>query len=194
MRARQTSAVLLAVIAIPVAVSSKSVHAQKAPSSRLRTVAGVAESVIHPPTPCRGGVRVTEEELAAEDAKIQRNVLSSQKFTVIAGSSRTGKVVAKFTTDRAGKFSLRLRAGEYCIAQGHVGSAKPPKNDPAAPVAAPSPNVDADCLRARSMPTCDAMIYVQDTTASKVKLELHTYTQGCQAQWAQPCWRGPMPP
>lgn len=185
----------MTVIAIPLALSDEPAHAQKATSGgRVRTVAGVAESVIHPPSPCRGGARVTDEELAAEDAKIQRNVLSSAKFTAFAGSSRTGKPVAKFTTDRAGKFSVRLRAGQYCIAAGHVGAVKPTKNEPAPAPVSSNANLDADCLREMAMPACDAMISVQDTSAPKVKLEVHTFTKGCNAQWAHPCWRGPMPP
>lgn len=194
MRTRRTWAVLLAVIAIPVALSDGPAYAQKA-SGRLRTVAGIAESVIHPPSPCRGGARVTDDELAAEDAKIQRIVLSSAKFTAFAGSSRKGKPVAKFTTNRAGKFSVRLRAGQYCIAAGYVAEVKPKKNEPAAPEAVSSNgNLDADCLREMAMPACDATILVEDTSAPKVSLEFHTFTQGCQAQWAHPCWRGPMPP
>jgi hypothetical protein len=53
------------------------------------------------------------------------------------------------------------------------------------------PYVDAECLRDRAL-ACDAQLYVRGDSA-RMKVTLETFTP-CPDQWAQPCYRGPMPP
>jgi hypothetical protein len=121
-------------------------------------------------------------------AKTQRSPLGNATFTVFAGNRRVGKPVTRFKTDRAARFEVRLPDGEFCVIAGDL-AAVPPDNSP--PSAPQQPYVDSDCLRDRAL-ACDAQLFVRGDSA-RVKLTLDTFTS-CPEQWAQPCYRGPMPP
>jgi hypothetical protein len=157
---------------------------------RMRRVTGTAERVIHAQGPCRGGVAITREEMAAWQAKTERHPISKTTFTVFAGDKRVGKPVTRFKTDRAGRFDVRLPAGMFCVMAGEyqeIARENPP--EPAQPT---GPYVDADCLRDRAL-ACDAVLHVREDGARDVKLTLDTFTP-CPQPWAQPCYRGPAPP
>jgi len=154
----------------------------------VRRVAGTVERVIHAQGPCRGGVRVTDEEMEEWAAKTQRFPLASATFTVFAGNRRAGKPVMRFKTDRAGRFEVRLPDGDFCVMAGQVGAVAA-DNSPV-PVA-PQPHVDAACLRERAF-ACDANLHLRGDS-TRVKLTLDTFTP-CPQPWAQPCYHGPMPP
>jgi hypothetical protein len=152
-------------------------------------VKGTIERVIHAQGPCRGGVAVTREEMEEVEAKTQRLRLANATFTVFAGRRHAGKPVTRFRTDRAGRFEVALPEGAYCVMAGDLKEAAP-KN---APMAAPTgPHVDAECLRERAV-ACDAQLQVRKENPRDVKLTLDTFTP-CPQPWAQPCYRGPMPP
>jgi hypothetical protein len=160
---------------------------------RVLRVTGTVERAIHAQGPCRGGVRVTNEEMEAWEAKTQRSPLAKSTFTVFAGQRRVGKPVTRFKTDGAGRFEVRLPEGVFCVMAGALGeSAEHAKAAVTAPAAPKSQYVDAECLRERAF-TCDAQLYVRKDDARDVKVTLDTFTP-CPQQWAQPCYRGPMPP
>ena len=97
--------------------------------------------------------------------------------------------MTRFKTDRAGKFDVLLPEGAYCVMAGELGRAPPERS----PVAVPkNPHVDAECLRERAV-ACDAHLHVRKDNPRSVKLTLDTFTP-CPQPWAQPCYRGPMPP
>jgi hypothetical protein len=181
---------LAAALALAAAVASVAV-ATAAP--RARRVTGTVERAIHAQGPCRGGVRVTNEEMEAWAAKTQRFPLAKSTFTVFAGQGHVGKPVTRFKTDGAGRFEVRLPEGVFCVMAGELAEKAEAAVDigkvPAAPT---SQHVDADCLRERAF-ACDAQLYVRKEDARDVKLTLDTFTP-CPQQWAQPCYRGPMPP
>jgi hypothetical protein len=160
------------------------------PAPRARRVTGTAERAIHAQGPCRGGVRVTDEEMQEWAAKTQRTPLAKTTFTVFSGQRRAGKPVARFKTDRAARFEVRLPEGVFCVMAGEVGEVAP--ETAKAPLTVPSANVDAECLRERAF-ACDAQLYVRKDETRDVKLTLDTFTP-CPEPWAQPCYRGPMPP
>jgi hypothetical protein len=163
--------------------------AMAAAGPRVWRVTGTAERAIHAQGPCRGGVRVTDEEMQEWAAKTQHIPLAKTTFTVFAGNRRVGKPVMRFKTDGAGRFDVLLPAGTFCVMAGEVKEATPE----ASPVAAPKAgNIDAECLRDRAL-ACDAELYVRKDSARAVKLTLDTFTP-CPQSWAQPCYRGPMPP
>ena len=158
--------------------------------SAPRRVTGSVERVIHAQGPCRGGVAVTREEMEEVAAKTQHIPLAKATFTVFAGHKHVGKPVTRFTTDRAARFEVTLPEGAYCVMGGERGEA-PPENKVALP-APTSAHVDAECLRDRAL-ACDAQLYVRKDNPRAVKLTLDTFTP-CPQPWAQPCYRGPMPP
>jgi hypothetical protein len=97
----------------------------------------------------------------------------------------------RFKTDRAGRFDVVLPEGRFCVMAGERRAVA--RANPAEPVrAAPSPHVDADCLRDLEL-ACDAVLHVRGDNARDVKLTLDTFTR-CPQPWAQPCYRGPAPP
>jgi hypothetical protein len=160
---------------------------------RVRRVTGTAERAIHAQGPCRGGVAVTNEEMQEWAAKTQRFPLAKTAFTVFAGQKRVGKPVIRFKTDRAGRFEVRLPEGVFCVMAGDLGEVAPEvSREPQKPLAATSAGVDAQCLRDRAL-ACDAQLYVRSDNPRDVKLTLDTFTL-CPEPWAQPCYRGPMPP
>lgn len=156
----------------------------------VRRVTGTVERVIHAQGPCRGGVAVTNEEMREWEAKSQRSPIAKTTFTVFAGNQFVGKPVTRFKTDGAGRFDVSLPEGVYCVMAGERKAGADDKlAEPLRPVAA---NVDAQCLRDREL-ACDAQLYVRKDNPRTVKLTLDTFTP-CPQQWAQPCYRGPMPP
>jgi hypothetical protein len=166
-------------------------------ASRLLRVTGSAERVIHAPGPCGGGARITDEQMQEWAAKTQRSSLVKAAFTVFAGERHDGKRVARFKTDGAGRFEVRLPEGTFCVMAGELPDVAPEPPDvtpePATPPRArPSGNVDLQCLHDLAL-ACDARLDVRRDTARDVKLLLETY-QRCSEPWAQPCYRGPMPP
>jgi len=161
-----------------------------AAAPRVRRVTGTVERAIHAQGPCRGGVAVTHDEMREWAAKTQRFPLATTTFTVFAGDRHVGKPVTRFKTDRAGRFEVRLPEGMFCVMAGDRGQAVPENSN--APVAVTSANVDPECLRDRAV-ACDAHLHVRTDSPRDVKLTLDTFTP-CPQQWAQPCYRGPMPP
>jgi hypothetical protein len=121
-------------------------------------------------------------------AKTQRVPLGKATFTVFAGDKHAGKPVARFKTDRAGRFDARLPEGMFCVMAGEPTEVAPA---PAEPVPT-SAHVDADCLRGRAL-ACDAVLHVRKDRTRDLKVTLDTYTP-CPQPWAQPCYRGPAPP
>ena len=174
-------------LALTLAASVVSVAAA---APRGRRVTGTAERAIHAQGPCRGGVAVTREEMQEWEAKTQRFPLAKTTFTVFAGDRHVGKPVTRFKTDRAGRFEVRLPEGVFCVMAGEQREAAPENST--APRPPTSAHVDADCLRDRAL-ACDAQLYVRRDSARDVKLTLDTFTP-CPQPWAQPCYRGPMPP
>ena len=157
---------------------------------RVRRVAGTVERVIHAQGPCRGGVAITGEEMQEWQAKTQRSPIARTTFTVFAGDRHVGKPLARFKTDRAGRFDVRLPEGEFCVMAGERDEVAPEISaEPPRPTDA---HVDADCLRDLAL-ACDARLYVRRDNPRDVKLTLDTFTP-CPQPWAQPCYRGPMPP
>lgn len=153
-------------------------------------VTGSVERVIHAQGPCRGGVAVTREELDEVAAKTQRIALRNATFTVFAGSKHVGKPVTRFKTDRSARFEVDLPAGTFCVMAGELKDAPTEKSlQPRAPA---GPHIDAACMAERAV-ACDATLYVRKDNARAVKLTLDTFTP-CPQPWAQPCYRGPMPP
>jgi hypothetical protein len=175
-------------LALALAAGVASVAAAAAP--RVRRVTGTAERAIHGQGPCRGGVAVTNEEMQEWAARTQRAPLAKTTFTVFAGNRHVGKPLTRFKTDRAGRFEVRLPEGVFCVMAGEQGEAAP--DDLNAPLPATSANVDSACLRDRAL-ACDAELYVRRDSPRDVKLTLDTFTP-CPQSWAQPCYRGPMPP
>jgi transposase InsO family protein len=119
---------------------------------------------------------------------VQRSRLRNATFTIFAGSKHAGKPVARFRSDRAGRFDISLPEGTYCVMGGEHGPA-PARGSP---VTTAAPNVDAECMRERAL-ACDALLRVRGNSTREVKLTLETFTR-CPQTWAQPCYRGPMPP
>jgi hypothetical protein len=159
-------------------------------AATARRVTGTAERAIHAQGPCRGGVAVTNEEMQEWEARTQRFPLARTTFTVFAGQRQVGKPVTRFKTDRAGRFEVRLPEGVFCVMAGEQREVAPENSD--APLPATSANVDSECLRDRAA-ACDAQLYVRRDSARDVRLTLDTFTP-CPQPWAQPCYRGPMPP
>ena len=154
-----------------------------------RRVTGTVERVIHAQGPCHGGVRVTDDEMQEWEAKTQHLPIAKSTLTVFAGHQFVGKPVTRFKTDGAARFEVSLPEGTYCVMAGERKEGV--ANKMAAPVAA-GPHIDAECLRDREL-ACDAQLYVRKDNPRAVKLTLDTFTP-CPQQWAQPCYRGPMPP
>jgi hypothetical protein len=175
-------------LALTLAASVVSLTATAVP--RVRRVTGTAERAIHAQGPCQGGVAVSDEQMQEWEAKTQRSPLAKTTFTVFAGDRRAGKPVTRFKTDRAGRFQVRLPEGVFCVMAGEQREAAPESSN--APVAATSANLDLECLRDRAA-ACDAQLYVRRDSPGDVKLTLDTFTP-CPQPWAQPCYRGPMPP
>jgi hypothetical protein len=186
MRSPRIALTRIAVASILVATAAAATPA--APRVPQR-VTGTVERVIHAQGPCRGGVRVTDEEMREWEAKTQHLPIAKTTFTVFAGHQFVGKPVTRFKTDGAARFEVSLPAGTYCVMAGDRKEGV--ANKVAVPVAA-GPHIDAECLREREL-ACDAQLYVRKDNPRSVKLTLDTFTP-CPQQWAQPCYRGPMPP
>src|SRR5262245_24823941 len=88
----------------------------------VRRVTGTAERAIHAQGPCRGGVRVTDEEMREWAAKTEHIPLVKTTFTVFAGNRHEGKPLTRFKTDRAARFDVRLPEGEFCVMVGELGA------------------------------------------------------------------------
>lgn len=157
---------------------------------RVRRVTGTAERVIHAQGPCGGGVAITREAMAEWQAKSQRIPLLKATFTVFAGDKHVGKPVARFKTDRSGRFDVRLPEGAFCIMAGDYEAVVPDSS--AAPPGPMDAHIDPGCLSDQAL-ACDAQLQVRKDGARDVKLILHTLTP-CPQPWARPCYRGPMPP
>jgi hypothetical protein len=180
------AAVLIAVTLGATVVSGADAAAPPPPQH----VTGSVERVVHAQGPCRGGVAVTREELDEVAAKTQRFPLRNATFTVFAGDKHVGKPLTRFTTDRAARFATDLPAGVFCVMAGDRKEA-PAEKTLGTPVPN-NPHVDPVCLRERAV-ACDATLRVRKDSARAVKLTLDTFTP-CPQPWAQPCYRGPMPP
>jgi len=185
MKARVASVFVSVVVSLLAACAATVAAA----APRARRVTGTVERAIHAQGPCRGGVRVTNEEMEEWQAKTQRSTIAKTTFTVFAGNRRVGKPVTRFKTDGAGRFAVSLPEGTFCVMTGALTEATPDKSPVAA---APGHDIDAECLRDRAL-TCDAELYVVKDGPRDLKVTLDTYTP-CPQQWAQPCYRGPMPP
>ena len=98
--------------------------------------------------------------------------------------------MSRFKTDRAGRFEVRLPEGVFCVMAGERDEVAPETAE--APLRPTAAHVDPGCLRDREL-ACDAQLHVRRDTTREVKLTLDTFTP-CPQQWAQPCYRGPMPP
>jgi hypothetical protein len=175
------------VLALTLAASVVSVAAA---APRVRRVTGTVERAIHAQGPCYGGVAVSQDQMQEWEAKTQRFPLAKTTFTVFAGDSHVGKPVTRFKTDRVGRFEVRLPEGVFCVMAGERGEASRESSNGPLPVT--SANVDLECLRERAV-ACDAQLYVRKDSPRDVKLTLATFTP-CPQPWAQPCYRGPMPP
>jgi hypothetical protein len=184
---RLVSRCAVALIGVALAATMVSVGAA---APRVQRVTGIVERVVHAQGPCRGGAAITHEEIAESEAKSQRFPLGKGTFTVFAGDKYVGRPVTRFKTDRSGRFEARLPEGVYCVMAGERKEVAP-KNSvgPLQPVDA---HLDPGCLRDRAL-ACDATLHVRRNNTRDVKLTLDTFTP-CPRQWAQPCWRGPMPP
>jgi hypothetical protein len=157
---------------------------------RVGRVTGTVERVLHAQGPCGGGARITREQMEEREAKTQRFPLARATFTVYAGDKHVGKPVTRFKTDRSGRFDVRLPEGVFCVMAGEREEVAPEKaTEPLRPTDA---HVDAGCLRDRAL-ACDAHLHVRRDGTRDVKLTLDTFTP-CPQPWAQPCYRGPMPP
>ncbi len=156
----------------------------------VRRVTGTAERLIHAQGPCGGGAAITREQMEEWHAKTQRISLAKATFTVFAGHKHVGKPVTRFKTDRAGRFEVQLPEGVYCVMAGELGAVAPEREPEA--VRPTHAHVDAACLRDLAL-ACDAQLYVRKDNPRDVKLTLNTFTP-CPQPWAQPCYRGPMPP
>jgi hypothetical protein len=187
MGSRHYSAVsrIVAASILAAAAASAALAAPRA----VRRVTGTVERVIHAQGPCHGGIRVTDEEMQEWEARSQHLPIAKTTFTVFAGNQFVGKPVTRFKTDGASRFEVSLPEGVYCVMAGERKQGADDKQ--AAPVAA-APHIDAQCLRDREL-ACDAQLYVRKDNPRTVKLTLDTFTP-CPQQWAQPCYRGPMPP
>jgi hypothetical protein len=174
-----------------VSILAASVVSAAAASPRVaRRVTGTVERVIHAQGPCRGGVRVTEEEMQEWAAKTQHLPIAKATFTVFAGHQFVGKPVTRFKTDGAARFEVSLPEGTYCVMAGDLKERAADKL--AEPVKAVGGHIDAECMREREL-ACDAHLSVRKDNPRAVKLTLETFTR-CPQPWAQPCYRGPMPP
>ena len=180
---RTVSVLILAAAAISAATGA----------SPGRRVTGTVERVIHAQGPCRGGVAVTREELEEVEAKAQHLPLKNTAFTVFAGHRHLGKPVMRFKTDRAARFDVQLPEGVYCVMAGDLKEAAPEDPNQLRAAKVPQAHVDAECLRDLAL-ACDAQLHVRrDSGPRGLKLTLDTFTP-CPQSWAQPCYRGPMPP
>jgi len=155
----------------------------------VRRVTGRIERVIHAPGPCRGGVAVTREEIEEVEAKTRHLRLTNAIFTIFAGRQHVGRPLMTFRTDRAARFDVSLPEGVFCVMAGELKESAPAKS---AAAASRDPHTDPECLRERAV-ACDAQLHVRRENPRDVKLTLETYTP-CPQPWAQPCYRGPMPP
>jgi hypothetical protein len=160
---------------------------------RLRHVTGTAERAIHAQGPCGGGAAIRDEQMQEWAAKTRRFPLAKTTFTVFAGGQRVGRPVTRFKTDRAGRFEVRLPEGVFCVMAGEQAEVVPEiSKEPQQPPAATRAGVDPQCLRDRAL-ACDAQLHVGGDSPRDMKLTLDTFTP-CPEPWAQPCYRGPMPP
>ena len=180
---RTASALILAMAVASVAMAAPVV----------RRVTGTVERAMHAQGPCGGGAAISNERMQEWAAKTRRFPLAKTTFTVFAGDKRAGKPVMRFKTDRAGRFEVRLPEGVFCVMAGEPAEVAPEvSKEPQTPPAATSGNVDQQCLRDRAL-ACDVRLYVRSDNPRDVKLTLDTFAQ-CPEPWAQPCYRGPMPP
>jgi hypothetical protein len=135
---------------------------------------------------CSGGVRVTEEMIARLPPP---QPIAGREFLVVAGDRiSAARPAARFTTRPDGTFVTRLPPGTWCFFE----AARRPGKDraePAAPATPPSADVEAGCLENEKL-RCDLVLPVR----SDIKTVEISFTQRCPQPWAQPCYRGPMPP
>jgi hypothetical protein len=164
--------------------------------ARLVRVSGTATHV-HTTQPCKGGVRVTQE-----DFKHETTVLADQTFTIYRGGplntvqSPQGAPLKTFKTDGKGRFSVQLAPGTYCIMQG----APPPPRDGAEEAKAksigegpPDQNHKGHPQQSPEPPQCDTVLPV-DTTGESAAVIRVSSTNRCNGPWNEPGYDGPMPP
>ena len=98
-------------------------------------------------------------------------------------NSETGKSIATFFTDSAGKFKIHLPPGDYCFVEESKTKTR------AVPASTPWEAWDADCL-AKQQKSCD---YVLRVSNKKEDIKI-TYPQYCP--WDTPCMKSssPLPP
>jgi hypothetical protein len=160
-----------------------------ADSNQLKRVAGkvtMSQSI------CRGGVAITQQDV---DALPPPAPIPGKEFLVVAGSEISGrKPAARFVTRNDGTFVTRLPPGQWCFFEAGRKPEPEPPGQPAEPprahpLKAAGPNIDKGCLESERR-RCDLVLAVK----SDVKQADIRFTQRCPDVWAQPCYRGPMPP
>jgi hypothetical protein len=153
----------------------------------LKRVAGKVE-MTH--SICRGGVAVTQEDY---ERLPPPQPLGGKEFLVVAGAQiRATRTAARFVTRADGTFVTRLPPGQWCFFEASRTPSEPRRGpgEPVVPKAArPGQHVDADCLESERR-RCDLVLAVK-SDVSRARI---TFTERCPQSWAQPCYRGPMPP
>jgi hypothetical protein len=147
------------------------------PEARVSGVARQTASI------CRGGAAVTREDY---ESLPPPTPLAGLTFFVRRGAKITrGKPFAQVTTNAKGRFELELPEGTWCFYD--AGRAL---RGEAGPVAArPDAHIDAQCL-AEEKVRCDLVVRV----AGERKGLVIERAERCPRPWAEPCYRGPMPP
>jgi hypothetical protein len=136
---------------------------------------------------CGGGAAIRQEQI---DALPPPAPIPGKEFLVVAGDRITAaRPAARFTSRPDGTFTTRLPPGTWCFFE----AGRRPREDQAvAPGSLPAPpkaGIDAGCLENEKR-RCDLVLPVK----SDVRDARITFTTRCSEPWAQPCYRGPMPP
>jgi hypothetical protein len=146
----------------------------------------VAGKVVMTASICSGGVAVTQEMI---DRLPPPQPIAGREFLVVAGERiSAARPAARFTSRPDGTFATRLPPGTWCFFEAgrRPSDERAPQATPIAPVV---PSVDANCLAAEKL-RCDLVLPVKaDVSQARI-----TFAERCPQQWAQPCYRGPMPP
>jgi hypothetical protein len=142
--------------------------------------------------PCAGGARITEE-------MIQREVtpLARVDLTFLEGN-RSGKVVARATTDSKARFTAQLPEGVYCVVLGRAEPyVEPPVRAATRSSTAIAPaalgEIDEQCMADLEKPKCDTQFTMWPNPRDPMRVIVYLTNQ-CPQAWAHPCYRGPPPP
>jgi hypothetical protein len=143
----------------------------------------VAGKAVLVSTVCGGGAAIRREQW---EQLPPPQPLGGKAFLVVRGDRITAAPPsARFVTRPDGTFTIRLPPGTWCF----FDASRKPTPDRPGPIAAPSPNVDGDCLTAQKQ-RCDLVLPVK----SDVNRAEISFTARCPQPWNQPCYHGPMPP